>query len=233
MRSSTHSADSMRSSTRSADQPDTVQISTRLLEAIAGVVAESHAGRRVSVALDSDFGRDLGLDSLARAEMLLRVGEVFGTALPDEALSDARSPRDLLPYLGHSVAADVVVKTHALPSDEAGVPAHARSLTEALEWHASRHPKRLHVLLYVDHGEPQEISYGMLRDAARRIAAGLRGVRAVLRDRSWLPRRGPVEFEIGAVLAPTGADWAAAIRLRDSARAEILRLCGEPDLGRR
>ena len=61
----------------------------------------------------------------------------------------------------------------------------------------------------------------------------MRGVRAVLRDRSWLPRRGPVELEIGATLAATGTDWAAAIRLRDGARAEILRLCGEPDLGLR
>ena len=30
--------------------------------------------------------------------------------------------------------------------------------------------------------------------------------------------------------APTGNDWNAAIQLRDAARAEILRLCGEPDL---
>jgi 1-acyl-sn-glycerol-3-phosphate acyltransferase len=60
--------------------------------------------------------------------------------------------------------------------------------------------------------------------------AGLRGVRAILRDRAWLPRRGRVEFEIGATLAPTGDDWAAAIRLRDAARTEILRLCEEPDL---
>ncbi len=32
------------------------------------------------------------------------------------------------------------------------------------------------------------------------------------------------------VSAPEGDDWAAAIRLRDAARAQILERCGEPDL---
>ncbi len=59
--------------------------------------------------------------------------------------------------------------------------------------------------------------------------AGLRGVRGMLREGSWLPRRTPVELEVGATLAASGADWATAIRLRDEARAEMLRLCGEAD----
>jgi hypothetical protein len=32
-------------------------------------------------------------------------------------------------------------------------------------------------------------------------------------------------------IPPEGEDWAAAVRLRDAARAAILRHCGEPDLG--
>jgi len=31
-------------------------------------------------------------------------------------------------------------------------------------------------------------------------------------------------------VAPDGTDWAAALRLRDRVRAEILQHCGEPDL---
>jgi hypothetical protein len=30
---------------------------------------------------------------------------------------------------------------------------------------------------------------------------------------------------------PDGSEWAAAVRLRDRVRAEILKRCGEPDLG--
>jgi hypothetical protein len=32
------------------------------------------------------------------------------------------------------------------------------------------------------------------------------------------------------MVAPDGEDWAAAVRLRDRVRADILRHCGEPDL---
>jgi 1-acyl-sn-glycerol-3-phosphate acyltransferase len=57
-----------------------------------------------------------------------------------------------------------------------------------------------------------------------------RGTRSALRADSWIVRRRPVSIAFGAPIAPTGTDWAAAVRLRDAARAEILRNCGEPDL---
>ena len=58
----------------------------------------------------------------------------------------------------------------------------------------------------------------------------IRGTRSILRDGQWFPRRGAISVTIGAPLRPQGADWSAAIKLRDAARAEILRHCGEPDL---
>ena len=58
----------------------------------------------------------------------------------------------------------------------------------------------------------------------------LRGTRSRLREGEWAPRRGPVSVQISSPLQPEGSDWAAAVRLRDAARAEILRHCGEPDL---
>jgi hypothetical protein len=58
----------------------------------------------------------------------------------------------------------------------------------------------------------------------------LRGTRSVLRDGQWLFRRGPISATFGAPIEPQGADWAAALALRDRTRAEILRLCAEPDL---
>ena len=60
---------------------------------------------------------------------------------------------------------------------------------------------------------------------------GLRGMRAVLRDKTWLPRHGKIEIELGATLVPTADDWQATVRLRDQARSQLLTLCGEPDLG--
>ena len=59
----------------------------------------------------------------------------------------------------------------------------------------------------------------------------IRGTRSNLREGQWLLRRGRMSVTLSAPIAPKGNDWSAAIQLRDAARAEILRLCGEPDLG--
>jgi hypothetical protein len=39
-----------------------------------------------------------------------------------------------------------------------------------------------------------------------------------------------VTVVFGAPVTAEGADWAAAVKLRDAVRAEVLRHCGEPDL---
>ena len=62
------------------------------------------------------------------------------------------------------------------------------------------------------------------------VPVGLRGTRSILRDGSRFPHRGTITVTIGEPIAPEGKGWDAAIRLRNRARAEILRLCGEPDL---
>ena len=64
------------------------------------------------------------------------------------------------------------------------------------------------------------------------VPVTIRGTRSILRAGSWFPRRGRLEVIVEPPIPPDGADWAAAVRLRDAARAAILRHCGEPDLGR-
>ena len=62
------------------------------------------------------------------------------------------------------------------------------------------------------------------------VPVTIRGTRSILRDGQWFPRHGTIGVTVGPALRPDGTDWAAAVRLRDTARAEILRHCGEPDL---
>ncbi|MDH4234585.1 MAG: 1-acyl-sn-glycerol-3-phosphate acyltransferase, partial [Gallionella sp.] len=62
------------------------------------------------------------------------------------------------------------------------------------------------------------------------VPVSIRGTRSMLRDGHWFPRRGIITVTIGKPIAPEGKGWAAAIRLRNSARAEISLRCGEPDL---
>ncbi|MGE5087630.1 MAG: 1-acyl-sn-glycerol-3-phosphate acyltransferase, partial [Candidatus Levyibacteriota bacterium] len=58
----------------------------------------------------------------------------------------------------------------------------------------------------------------------------LRGTRSLLREHRWLLTRGRVELDIHPPLSPDGADWSAAVRLRDRTRAIMLGASGEPDL---
>jgi 1-acyl-sn-glycerol-3-phosphate acyltransferase len=62
------------------------------------------------------------------------------------------------------------------------------------------------------------------------VPVALRGIRSVLRDGTWYLRRAAVSVTFGAPLAAEGGDWAAAVKLRDAVRGEILKSCGEPDL---
>jgi 1-acyl-sn-glycerol-3-phosphate acyltransferase len=59
----------------------------------------------------------------------------------------------------------------------------------------------------------------------------LRGTRSKFRADSWFPHQGGMSITIGKPIGHDGDDWGAAVRLRDTARAEILRQCGEPNLG--
>ena len=74
------------------------QVSTKFLEIVRELVWELHPHMRQSTAvgLDSDFDRDLALDSLGRAELILRLDKAFKVRLPDHLLSEADSPRELL-----------------------------------------------------------------------------------------------------------------------------------------
>ncbi|MFH1602601.1 MAG: lysophospholipid acyltransferase family protein, partial [Pseudomonadota bacterium] len=65
------------------------------------------------------------------------------------------------------------------------------------------------------------------------VPVAIRGARSVLRDGTWFPRRGTIVLTIGAPITAQGSDWNSAVALRDAARAEILRRCGEPDLAPR
>jgi 1-acyl-sn-glycerol-3-phosphate acyltransferase len=60
----------------------------------------------------------------------------------------------------------------------------------------------------------------------------LSGTRSMLRGDQWFPRRGKIVAHVGRALSPQGADFAAAVRLRDEVRAAMLACSGEPDLAR-
>ena len=160
-----------------------------------------HMQRSVAVTLDSDLDRDLGLDSLGRAELVLRIDRAFKVRLPDQLLVDATTPRDLLRALV-AVAPGRVAAMGALPSEfkelpEVLAPFSAATLIEVLAHHVHSHGGRPHVLLWRSEDDEQTISYAELDRKSRTIAAGL-------------TERGLVPGDRVAIMLPTEAAFFAA-----------------------
>jgi acyl carrier protein len=147
----------------------------KLLDVVAQVAREARPHVETYVTLDSSLERDLGLDSLARVELVLRLEREFAASLPEQALASSETPRDLLRFLLAAAgqapqSADRTVVS--LSSEGVRPPEHAQTLTEALEYHVERQPERLTVFLYEDQKETH-ITYRNLWDGATAYAAGL------------------------------------------------------------
>src|SRR5688572_15870660 len=69
-----------------------------LLSVVREVATELHPNRREAAraTLDSAFDRDIGFDSLARMELVMRIERRLGVGLSDEVMATAETPRDLL-----------------------------------------------------------------------------------------------------------------------------------------
>ena len=71
----------------------------RVLRVVAGIVREARPQVEPQVELDSSLEKELGLDSLARIELVLRLEREFSASLPEQALATSETPRDLLRFL--------------------------------------------------------------------------------------------------------------------------------------
>jgi 1-acyl-sn-glycerol-3-phosphate acyltransferase len=162
--------------------------------------------------MGSSLERDLGLDSLGRAELVARLERVFAVRLPEEVLGGAETPADLARALAaagvEGVAGAAATGTAAAAGASAAeaaafegpaeaAPERTRSLVEVLEWHADRHPRRRHLLFYPGDEAPRELTYGDLLLRARRVAAGL-GAAGVERGQAV------------ALMLPSGHDYFVA-----------------------
>ena len=150
-----------------------------LISLVRDLVGELHPQRSrfIEVVPSSRIERDLGIDSLARTELILRIERAFHVHLPARTIGEAETVGDLARALEQAVPA---LQRTALPAIPASalptVPAasEATTLIEVLEWHAARHSNRLHLTVLQDEVTPLgTLTYGELAARARRLAFGL------------------------------------------------------------
>lgn len=150
-----------------------------LIGLVRDLVRELHPQRSrfLEVVPTSRIERDLGIDSLARTELILRVERAFHVHLPPQLVGEAETVQDLIraveqaaPALAEAALAQTAVA--ALPA----VPAasQAATLIDVLDWHAARHADRPHLTLLQDEATVLgRLTYGELAARARRAASGL------------------------------------------------------------
>jgi 1-acyl-sn-glycerol-3-phosphate acyltransferase len=157
---------------------------SELLDIVRTLSAELHRqiGHDRHITLDSSLDRDLGLDSLARVELILRIHRAFGVDLPEDTLVRAETPRDLLEALHRGTrgsARHAPIQSMPTLESSQGEAVAATTLLEVIDWHVRRQPDRIQVIHISERGE-HPITCRDLMETSERVAAGLqqRGLEA-------------------------------------------------------
>ncbi|MEN6373966.1 MAG: AMP-binding protein [Smithella sp.] len=171
-----------------------------LLNTIKELVYELHPSwpKTRHISPGSSLSRDLGLDSLARVELLARIERGMGIILPEKIFIDAETPRDLWQAIVNAGAVFVSAPSMEIKVEQMGeaydLPHNAATLVDVLNWHIATHPDRPHVRLYSDEGEGEVLTYRQLGEGAQAVAAGLQ-------------ERGLLPGDTVSIMLPTGQEY--------------------------
>ena len=174
-----------------------------LIALVGELVRELHPQRSrfIDVGPSSRIERDLGIDSLGRTELILRIERTFHVRLATQIIGEAETVYDLLKALEQAGPAQDRARFQTppvsrLPSVPAASDAH--TLVEVLDWHVAQHSDRLHLtVLQDDVTVLGTMTYQELATAAQEVAWGL-----IARDISPGDRV--------ALMLPTSVDFFAA-----------------------
>lgn len=150
----------------------------QLLAAIAAMLRELRGGDVAPVALDDDLERTLGIDSLARMELMLRLEQAFQVRMPETLVQAAQTPRDLMRALAaasprHGMAPGAAEAAPVPAPAGTPLPRQAQTLIDVLQWHVDRAADRAHISLLGDDASVGQLSHAGLLERARTLAAGL------------------------------------------------------------
>lgn len=178
-------------------QIESESVEGQTLEVVRELLLELGSTRAAdALSMSSLLDRDLGLGSLERVELLVRLEARFKTRLPEEIAQEAETPADWARAIFDGAKPPSSRGRYRIiqPVREAPpLPETAASWPEVLRRQAQLEPDRVHVhLLEEDSG--RDVSYGQLMETASRVAAGL--------YESGLRRNDTV-----AIMLPTCADF--------------------------
>jgi fatty-acyl-CoA synthase len=188
----------------------------QLLSELGGTRAvEELAARGTNAHLE----RELGLGSLERVELMLRLNAACGVQLPESVMAEANTVENLVDAIrreksnreqhgdrasseraaahGAPVVAQVTAEPEAAPKQDPEFERRVRAaetLTDVIRLRGLGEPGRAHVHLYDQREQVHTITFGELYDRALRVAGELR-------------RRGLQPGETAAIMLPTCAEF--------------------------
>jgi len=192
-------------------QSEAIGVVRQLLGELGGATAlQTLAARGPSAHLE----RELGLGSLERVELMLRLGAACGVRLPESAIAEADTLQDVIaavlreelrPEARKSAPFDLPAASSQASGAEAPSAASvapelesrirkAESLTEVIRLRGLGEPGRLHIHLYEDNESTRAITFGELYERAATVAGELL-------------RRGLEPAQAVAIMLPTCAEF--------------------------
>jgi fatty-acyl-CoA synthase len=198
---------------RESIQSQTIGAVRQLLSELGGAHAiEELAARGTKAHLE----RELGLGSLERVELMLRLNAACGVHLPESVMAEANTVEDVIEAIraeqsnrgqrveraGSQHGVELIAAEEAPTSETApaqdpefeGRVRAAETLTEIIRLRGLGEPARAHIHLYDDREQVHTITFGELHSRALRVAAELR-------------RRGLQPGETAAIMLPTCAEF--------------------------
>ena len=178
-------------------EPALEDVLERVLEVVRDLARETGGDRaRRAAAADASLDREVGLGSLERVELLLRLERAFGRPLDDRYLqidTAAGLARALLESAGSAEPLRLPERGAALEA-AASLEVEAETVAESLYRHAQADPDRPTVYMREDDGREDTITYGRLWRESAAVAGGLR-------------ERGVKRGDAVALMLPTGMDF--------------------------
>ena len=155
----------------------------RILSVVRELVAElGHESAVRSAGVHSHLDRDLGLGSLERVELLVRLEKTFGTRLNEDVVAGAETVQDLIvamrtangePVVAPRVADENISRAaRTSPGRAEGLPA-AQTFDEVIRHRGRADAAQTHLIFYEDEAESTTLTFGELLAGAERVAADL------------------------------------------------------------
>ncbi len=154
---------------------------------------------KVSVGLDTTLQGELGIDSIARTELAVRLEQELGVIVGSDAVLSANTARELIREIRSVSPSELSARDEPsdfFPERQSEPPVEAKTLPEVLSFYASAYGE-LNQLVLLGESAPVPLSFAELYRQAQSVRTGLveRGL-----------RRG----ERVALMLPTGEDFFAA-----------------------